>query len=307
MSWKPIVVGVDDSPEAAAAAALGWKLAEAAKTKCHLVHATPDIRSAVLGAEAPIDVEELYRGLVNRVRAQIGVALRGVVPQHAINGMAVWMGRTPVVLKQAAETFDAGLVVLGGKHHTVLGRWLAGSTAHDLLRLGGHPVLVTGPGARLPRRVLAAVDLSEVAQATIGVAQRFAALFQAELLVLHVVEVATLVPGAVILPGAMLDDELLLKRSEQWFDTTVWPLVHYPKVDRRIVRGQVTATVRAQAAKWGADVVALGSHGKNWVDRLLLGSTTERLIADLPTSLLVATATGAPAGSRPQLLGAGGQ
>ena len=73
------------------------------------------------------------------------------------------------------------LIVLGGKHRGALGRWLAGSTAHDLLRLGGHPVLVTGPGARLPRRVLAAVDLSEVAQATIGVAQRFAALFQADL------------------------------------------------------------------------------------------------------------------------------
>src|SRR3989304_3282563 len=198
--------------------------------------------------------------------------------------------------RAGAAAGEAGLVVLGGKHRGTLGRWLAGSTAHDLLRLGGHPVLVTGPGARLPRRGPAAGGLSGGAQAA-----------QGGWLVLHVVEVATLVPGAVILPGAMLDDELLLKRSEQWFDTTVWPLFHYPKVDRRIVRGQVTATVRAQAAKWGADVVALGSHGKNWGDRLLLGSTPERLSAGLPTSLLVATATGAPAGSRPQLLGAGGQ
>jgi len=57
-----------------------------------------------------------------------------------------------------------------------------------------------------------------------------------------------------------------------------------------------------------ADVVVLGSHGKNWVDRLLLGSTTERLIADLPSSLLVAPAArDAPEASRPELLGAAGR
>ena len=85
------------------------------------------------------------------------------------------------------------------------------------------------------------------------------------------------------------------------------------KVSRQVVRtfpemDGISPTVRAQAAKWGADVVVLGSHGKNWVDRLLLGSTTERLIADLPSSLLVAPAArDAPEASRPELLGAAGR
>ena len=305
--WNPIVVGLDATPGSAAAARIAWDIARIAETTCYPVHAIRDQAAEIAPFQLPMDVAPMNRVLAELAQGELTHALGDDVPPRLLERLQIRPGRPAVVLAAVAAARDAELIVLGGKHRGALGRWLAGSTAHDLLRLGGHPVLVTGPGARLPRRVLAAVDLSEVAQATIGVAQRLAALFQAELLVLHVVEVATLVPGAVILPGAMLDDELLLKRSEQWFDTTVWPLVHYPKVDRRIVRGQVTATVRAQAAKWGADVVALGSHGKNWVDRLLLGSTTERLIADLPTSLLVATATGAPAGSRPQLLGAGGQ
>ncbi|MBI2616467.1 MAG: universal stress protein [Gemmatimonadetes bacterium] len=288
--WNPVVVGLDATPGAAAAARVAWDIARIAETTCYPVHAIRDQAAEVAPYQLPMDVAPMNRVLAELAQGELKRAFGEEVPPRLLERLEIRPGRPAVVLAAVAAASDAELIVLGGKHRGTLGRWLAGSTAHDLLRLGGHPVLVTGPGARLPRRVLAAVDLSEAATATLTVAQRFAALFRAELLVLHVVEVAALVPGAVVLPEAILDDELLLKRTEQWFDTAVWPLVHYAKVDRRIVRGQVTPTVRAQAAKWGADVVALGSHGKNWVDRLLLGSTTERLIADLPTSLLVVPA-----------------
>lgn len=47
MTWKPIIVAVDDSPEAASAAALGWRLATRAATSCHFVtsYRTPQPRS----------------------------------------------------------------------------------------------------------------------------------------------------------------------------------------------------------------------------------------------------------------------
>ncbi len=283
MSWKPIVVGVDDSPAAAAAAALGWKLAEAAKTKCHLVHATPDIRSAVVGAEAPIDVEELYRGLVNRVRAQIGTTLRGVVPQQAINGMAVWMGRAPVVLKQAVETFAAGLVVLGGKHHSVLGRWLAGSTAHYAVRTLQVPVLVTGASPTAIRRVLVAVDLSYAAQPTIEAAERFVALADGVLRAVHVLEPLPIIPEMLI----AIDPSQYLADSEETLAREIWPLIKTPAAEKLVRHGTAAETISAQAVEWKADLVVVGSHGKGWVDRLLLGSVTERLLNHLPTSLLV--------------------
>jgi len=42
MTWGPIVVGVDNSPEAAGAATLAYRIARAAAENCDLVHATPD-------------------------------------------------------------------------------------------------------------------------------------------------------------------------------------------------------------------------------------------------------------------------
>jgi hypothetical protein len=38
---------------------------------------------------------------------------------------------------------------------------------------------------------------------------------------------------------------------------------------------------------WRADLLVVGSHGKGWAERMLVGSVTERLINHLPTSLLV--------------------
>jgi nucleotide-binding universal stress UspA family protein len=42
-----------------------------------------------------------------------------------------------------------------------------------------------------------------------------------------------------------------------------------------------------EAAAWRADVVVVGSHGKGWVDRLLIGSVTEDLLNNLPCAVLV--------------------
>jgi nucleotide-binding universal stress UspA family protein len=51
--------------------------------------------------------------------------------------------------------------------------------------------------------------------------------------------------------------------------------------------GPADEGIAEEAAAWEADVTVVGSHGKGWVDRMLIGSTTERLLNRLPTSLLV--------------------
>jgi hypothetical protein len=49
----PIVVGVDGSPESATAAAAGWRLADAAKVRSHLVHATSVLAEVVAATCIP--------------------------------------------------------------------------------------------------------------------------------------------------------------------------------------------------------------------------------------------------------------
>jgi nucleotide-binding universal stress UspA family protein len=282
MSWNPIVAGVDSSPESARAAAVATDVARAAGTTCHLVHVTGDQWSALAIAEMPERAQEFRESLVAREREGVERALWGVVPPEVIQRMIVRVGRAAAVLKRIAAERGAGLVVMGGKHHSALARWLAGSTSHDMVRTTDVPVLITGDSRAPIRRVLAAVDLSAAARPTIEAAERLAGLFGAAVRVVCALEPLPVIPEA---PNydlshyyAMMEDQIAHE---------VWPLVKAPRAEKVTRYGTAVDAILQEAADWRADLVVVGSHGKGWVDRLLIGSVTERLLNRLPTSLLV--------------------
>jgi nucleotide-binding universal stress UspA family protein len=176
-----------------------------------------------------------------------------------------------------------GLVVLGGKHHSTLERWLGGSTSLHVVRSAEVPVLITAGAPEVFRRVLVAVDLSQAAGPTIGLAERFARLVGAELRVLTVFEPLPSVPGV-----PPMDPNEYFALAEETLEREVWPLLKTPAVEKVVRHGSVVDTLLREAADWNADLLVVGSHGKRWAQRVLLGSVTERLINHLPTSLLVA-------------------
>jgi nucleotide-binding universal stress UspA family protein len=297
MSWNPIVVGVDGSPESAWAAALGADIAQRAGTTCQLAHATRDVVSALALAELPENAEEFAAAQMAHAREQVLHGMWGVVPPAVLERTVVQVGRPAVVLKDVARELGAEMVVLGGKHHSPLDRWLAGSTAIDAVRTMGMPLLVTGAGRAPIRQVLAAVDASPAAQPTIVEAERIAALFGAQLRVITVLEPLPDVAGAPTFHSAEYYNML-----EEHVTQHVWPLVKAPGAERFVRYGMPLDLIRQEAAAWDADLVVVGSHGKGLVDRLLLGSVTERLLNQLPTSLLIVPAY-AHATARERVLG----
>src|SRR5256885_3909565 len=139
MSWKPFVVGVDASPEAAGAAAFAARVAERAGAGCRLVHATGDVLAAL---EVP-ELAASRRAIVEQARGRVTAALSGRVPPKTLDEMIVRLGAPAMALKQAVAEVDAEIVVLGGKHHSTLGRWLGGGTHLNL----GRPTATPPPVA----------------------------------------------------------------------------------------------------------------------------------------------------------------
>ncbi|PYP02045.1 MAG: hypothetical protein DMD27_16275 [Gemmatimonadetes bacterium] len=280
MSWQPIVVGVDASPEAAGAAAFAVRMSQRAGTTCHLVHAARDVWASV-GVEEGVD--ELWHALVDQARANITAVLAGVVPRELVDNMAVRLGRAPVALRQAVADLGAELVVLGGKHHSALGRWLGGSTSLNVARTTDVPILVAAGSLPTIRRVLVAVDHSGAARPTLQTAERYAHLFGAALRALSVLEPLPVIPG---MTQAYETGEYYAM-TEELLERDVWSLIRTPSVERIVRYGMAVETIVREASEWGADLLIVGSHGKGWAERVLVGSVTERLLNHLPTSLVV--------------------
>jgi nucleotide-binding universal stress UspA family protein len=282
--WKPVIVGVDQSPESAGAAAMGWKIASAAGTECYLVHGTHEVSAiSVSPPPLPFDPDKLTKQLTEAVYRKLKEALRGHVPPEALKHVEVRLGNGAWALHHSVEEHDAGLVVLGGKHHAPPARWLGGSTAHHAVRMIDVPLLITWSPRQAIRRILAAVDLSYAAEPTLKVAVRFARLLGAELRVLHVLEA---LPFADELP-LPFNEESYHEQSARHFESLLKRVLGDTEIDHMVQRGEPPRVIGEESASFDADLVVVGSHGKGWVDRLLIGSTTERLINHLPTSLVV--------------------
>lgn len=283
MKWQPIIAGVDGSPESLRAAALAWRIARAADTRCVLVHAVPEVW-APGGMEPLVNSHEIFQRLVTEMRQLLDRELGAELPASVRQSLIARPGRPGIVLDQVAREQTAGLIVVGARHHGALARGLGGSTAHQLVRTAAVPVLVVGASSHAPQRVLVATDLFTAAAPTLSTARRYAELFHASMRVVHVVEPAkfpTVVPLS-------LDERVVEERARAEFERLVeLEQPDIPAEDRIVRRGRADEEIAEEVAASRADLLVVGSHGRGWIDRLLIGSTTERLLNRLPTSLLV--------------------
>ena len=291
MRRQPVIVGVDATPAGVLAATTGWAVAAAGDVPCRLVHA---IRiPPALAAETAVDAGsgELLSGLLARSRTEVLDTIRDQVPPEALEALEIRTGNPAWVLRQTVEEAAAHLLVLGGKHHAAPIRWFGGSTAHHAVRTIDVPVLVVAAPVTRFTRVLVATDVSDAALPTLEQALEFAALFSATVRVLSVVEPMPAIPDV----GVQIDTSAQLRTAEDETRALVARLAGSERVEVAVDSGSAARTIADQAAAWSADLVVVGSHGKGWVDRVLLGSTTERLLNRLPCSTLVIPVHG-PAG-----------
>ena len=283
MPWKPIVAGVDDSPEGIRAANVAYKIAKAAEVECYLTHAAPQLGVAGSPYHEAVAVFELNEAVTRMTRDRLAEVLCPSLPDPLVGSLDVRIGRPAGVISTVAHEHDAELVVLGAKHHAAITRWVGGSTAHNVIRTTDIPVLVARAVDTKIRRVLAAVDASSATKPTLEAAVRFAKLFSAELRVLHVIEHLPLIAALPV----RLDKEEYYTRSEEYFRELVSDFLTATGVTCEVRCGDPTSTIVEDVSEFGPDLLVAGSHGKGFTERVIVGSTTERLLNHLPTSMLV--------------------
>lgn len=197
-----------------------------------------------------------------------------------------------VVILEYADEVDADLVVMGTHGHRGAARFFLGSVAEQVVRHAHCPVLTlrAEPERALEaiQSILVPVDFSEQSRGAVETAAELAGRWNASIELLHVLEIPPLpafygpVPdvGSAQRLLELSTDELeglgrsLVPEGVDWKTTTL--------------EGAAASEIVRHAGEAGSDLIVIPSHGRSGLDRLLLGSTTERVLrtADCPVLTL---------------------
>ncbi|MEU0883173.1 universal stress protein [Lentzea sp. NPDC005914] len=276
-----VVVGFDGSDLARRAVLWGAEEASRCGAALQVVHAVraPMPEPVFTPTSAPIPefvTEETLARAAEDHLAELSAEIRQGWPDLPVS-TRVGLGRAVDVL--AAE--EGSLLVLGSSGRTGIAEMFLGSTASELVSIGGRPVVVTRSGP-LDGQVVVGIDGSETSTDAIEFAFAFASRHGRELLAVY----AWNDVGWAELPeqdfdhirrdlAKLLDEQLAPHRSRH-------PSVHVAQE----VAFDAPARALLQAAD-GAALIVVGSHGRGAVKRAILGSVSHAVLHHAPCPVAV--------------------
>jgi nucleotide-binding universal stress UspA family protein len=186
-----------------------------------------------------------------------------------------------------AERLRADLIVMGTHGRTGFQRLLLGSVTEKILRTAHQPVLTVGAPAGEEdttsafKRILCAIDFSECSIAAMGYALSLAEGADAHVTAVNVIEWMPIGYDPLIGPPTDLVGYRMTaeKASRDRLHKVI--LEFAPKgldVEEIVSSGKPHHEILRIAAGQRSDLIVLGIHGRNPVDRMLFGSTAEPLV-----------------------------
>lgn len=218
----------------------------------------------------------------------------------------VWHGDPSQTIVNAADRGRVGLIAMTTHGWRGLDRLRFGSVAESVVRKASVPVLLVRGHLRWPverpPRLLVPLDGSEQSAAILPPVASIRERLRASVEVLHVLEAGTpaLHPDV---PLSLSDPAPARAMARQYLERVASRLTgNGPEVQWTLLEGPAAATISRRAVDSGADLVAMATHGRSGVARLLMGSVAEHVLrtADVPVLLWKAAPTPAAAHRGPQ-------
>jgi nucleotide-binding universal stress UspA family protein len=299
--YRTIFVPLDGSPFAEQALPLALGLARRAEAVLHVAHVhvpvAPLYAGNELAADAPLDFQvwEQEYVYVQEVVKRLKAVARLRVTSTVLDG--------PIAesLAEQAVAADADLLVMTTHGRGPLSRFWLGSVADKLVRLAPMPLLLLRPPEGppdlsqepLPRRILIPLDGSELAEQVLEPALALGRLAQADYTLLGVIESASVPEYAIA--GHLLEereDVAILPQQakvQAYLDRVADRLrgrsLH---VQTRVIRNQPPAVaILKEAHRHPGGLIALATHGRRGLKRMLLGSIADKVIRGATPPVLV--------------------
>lgn len=205
-------------------------------------------------------------------------------------GVKTAVGELLPTLQAEAESHQSSLIVLGAHGHSVVRHLLLGSTAERLLNHATRPMLLVRRAPRAAyRKVLIPVDLSPVSMRSIQLARTIAP--KAQLCLLHAFDLPF--EGSLRYAGIREDEirhyiDAARAQAEQQLQalaTSAGLAAH--EAQTLVLYGDPSVRILQQEQELDADLIVMGKHGDNVLERLFVGSVTRHVLGDAQGDVLL--------------------
>ena len=184
---------------------------------------------------------------------------------------------------------EVELVVVGATGRSRVMNFLLGSTAEDVVRRSHRPVLVVPEEAKTGawEHILAPVGFSDCSRASLEYAAETAREEGAALEVLHAYFPPTAAAPAGMPEVPPANIETYEQRVEERFDGFLADTdLSGLETTRKLSVGSPADAVVEAVEESGADLVVMGTHGRQGVERLFLGSTAAKVLRRMPCPVM---------------------
>ncbi len=222
---------------------------------------------------------------------------RESAPELQVETRLVECTSVPRALHDLAEAERADLIVLGSSRHGRAGRVLTGSVAQRLIQGAPCAVAVAPRGfsalnLTYLHRLAVGFDGSPESEVALRQAAAVAGAAGARLRLLAAVE-PVVIPAFVNVPAGDAYAQLIRARRElleRQVEAAAASLPPDVPVETRVVEGTAVDAI-CKEARYGVDLLVVGSRGWGPVRRVLLGSVSSRLLHVAPCPVLVVPRT----------------
>jgi nucleotide-binding universal stress UspA family protein len=279
----PILVATGGETDDDDALRAAWALAGRTGADVELLSVVPPLTLIAEPAALPMLPVDGWEGRRHARLAAVQAQLRRTCPSECEWPVTVVAGTVGEAVAEYARSHHPRLVVMGRGRHRLARRLVAPESVLQVLRLADVPVLAVEPDATaLPHRVVIATDFSTYST----YAGRVALSLVAPTAIVYLVHVRP-EPPAGVLPAAQWTrayDESLPGTFAKLQEQLAAP--SGIQMDTVTLAGDPTPALIEFAAQSRADLVVSATHGRGFVDRLMLGSVAAGLLRAAPCSFL---------------------
>jgi nucleotide-binding universal stress UspA family protein len=276
-----IVVATDFSPSSNTALLYALGIARSNHAKVWIVHVVADAFFSSDTQQRAID-DAWREGHRRMTEHFIAGHLDGV--QHKL---LVEHGSTYDVLMRIVEEHEAGLLVLGTRGRSRIGKLLLGSVAESIFRQAPCPVMTIGPKTEMPQspavpqRILFCTGFSQHSLEAGRLAIRLAERQGGELILLHVA------------PESVTDRDAYARDANQRLAAIVPPDIKFAAAPCTLVEfGTAVECILAAAQEKRPDLIVLGVRQPESFTRRLRWATAYGVVTEAPCPVLTVRSSG---------------